>query len=154
MLPEHKIDYDTALNLLEKAVADKGEDYRYTIQGCFSHSVYKDRDLWEQLTHLYPERIDRECKYFEQEFEEYGMQEPACIVGHAFSYIGITYEDVEDANVDGIHLMKSIPMTESARNLWLEAQKFQDEGFPWGEAIKRAVELVPKPTLEVNDEDI
>lgn len=114
-----ELTYTDALRLLEKAVADKGEDY------------------------VYPHYNDG-CAYFEEAFRENAGQ-PSCIVGHVLSYGGITEEDLNGANMTGVRSLTGensrchvLDVDDETRELLRAAQAFQDAGMPWGHAVAEA----------------
>lgn len=121
-MSKKRLTYKQAVAGLERAVREKGEGYTY-------------------------ERVGGEegaCAYFDPE-----TKEPSCIVGHVFSYMGFTYEDIAalETGSSDPNLWSVSPVTdgllddllaESTRRLLVEAQYLQDRGEPWGEALKGA----------------
>lgn len=116
------IDYDTALNLLQRAVNEKGEDY-----------VYKRKEPFGS------------CMYFDEN------KQPDCIIGHVLSYLGITYDNLstatlkgEDVNITAVNTLMyhKVIATDSVKTKTLlkKAQIYQDEGSTWGTALELAIE--------------
>jgi hypothetical protein len=107
------INYEEARALLEKAIADKGEDW-----------VYPD---WTS-----------NCVYF------YADGTPACIIGHALSYAGVTLQELGSGNeIDVDALARSygwVAMDEDAIKLFEVVQEEQDRGKPWGEAYQAGLD--------------
>jgi len=113
--------YTDALRLLKKAVADKGEDYKYESVGGHYH-----------------------CQYFDQ-------GQPSCIVGHALAADGVTEQDLREADpsrhlnlVDVGTLAKRglLEMDDATQKLLGTVQDEQDCGTPWGEALRIAQQAV------------
>lgn len=103
------IEYEQALELLNRAVAEKGEDFIIT---------------------------DGVCQYF---YPDSGT--PCCIVGHAISYLGYTFDDVrgfnQEADVAVLDSELGLGLTSQAHDLWRNAQISQDQGRSWGYAVTR-----------------
>lgn len=116
-------DSEAIQGLLERAVAERGEDFIYPDQS--------DADS--------PWRLHAEagvCRYARAD-----TGEPACIVGLVLSYIGLF--DVAKANEGkGIYQFGvELPITAGGLRMLQRAQGTQDSGASWGVALKRA--LVP-----------
>lgn len=82
------------------------------------------------------------CRYFDD-------GEPACIVGHVFSYVGATEGDlhmgydahqVASANTAELRTIdvQGVKITPKAREVLSAAQQAQDRGKTWGNALKSA----------------
>lgn len=106
-----KLDYNEALELLGRAVQEKGAEYFYEIGD--THSCG--------------------CVYFRD-------NKPACIVGHVLAYKGVKPEDLRpeenEANVSALGIGEDYRAT--ALLDW--AQAYQDRGVTWGEAVAKAIE--------------
>lgn len=111
--------YTDALRYLEKAVAEKGEDY------------------------VYPS-YQEGCEYFESVYGS-NTGQPSCIVGHVLSYNGVTREDLGGGlNSSGVLTLNSqhpngvLDVDDATEDLLVFAQRFQDNGMPWGQAVAEA----------------
>ncbi len=65
-------------------------------------------------------------------YREYGK--PSCIIGHVLDRMGVTYNPRWEARNAG-YILKDAP-DELTRAL-VEAQKYQDKGMTWGNALER-----------------
>ncbi|AAN01695.1 hypothetical protein P755_gp083 [Mycobacterium phage Quink] len=98
--------------------------------------------LAEEVKRLAAEYPDKQaaCQYFESD-----TGEPCCIVGHALAKFGYTYADAKrqwNTGVDVGELFhkgvialgdgESYDLLDGLR----EVQSAQDDGLPWGEAVK------------------
>lgn len=110
-----ELDYGQALVFLEKAVADKGPDYVYRRTTPVTESEYE---------------TGQTCLYFEQ-------GQPSCIVGHVMSYMGVTHSR-EGINAGHALTEAGIAADARTRRFLEEVQEKQDNGVPWGEAVRRA----------------
>lgn len=137
-IPQRTITRDDALTLIRTAVEDRGADYTYPDTAEF-------------------EGADVTCRYFADEgteADEFGQtaenpHPPACIVGHALSQLGVTYEDMQAVYVPNGNpntasartLLRRLPgldVTPEAEEVFAEAQDMQDGGRTWGDALARA----------------
>lgn len=112
-----ELSYTDALRYLEKAVAEKGEDYQYA-------------DFRGGLT--------TSCVYFRGD-------QPSCIVGHVLYYNGMTRNelnrDIRDFNRSSVQTLSNqgfIAVDNDTRHLLQRAQNLQDNGVPWGQAVEGA----------------
>jgi hypothetical protein len=105
-----KLSYEEALDLLNRAIAEKGADYVY------------------QRT-----ADDDSCAYFKN-------GEPSCIVGHVLAYKGVTQEDLPENKNTAIVIALRIAQDDRTERLLDSAQSYQDTGTPWGDAVKSALE--------------
>jgi hypothetical protein len=148
-----EIGREQAVALLERAVAEKGADYKYT-----------------PVPH--PTR-GSQCQY---QFDG----APSCIVGHALTYVGVPVEalvkldtaegwwndefennnpvededdedrgwyveatDIESLTDSGaLTAATNVVLTREAERIFLQAQTKQDNNTPWGEAVEAAKALV------------
>jgi len=116
------IDKAKAFELLDAAVALKGADY------------------------VLPK--GEGCLYFEEDGTT-----PVCIVGHALASLGVKLGDLsslgkEDRSyrspeADNERVFRStevagVEVSENARVVFDQVQAYQDEGWPWGEAVSMA----------------
>lgn len=110
------IDSDKAIELLRRAVNERGADHR-------------------AFTPLELETGEASCLYFNPV-----SGQPSCIVGQAFSYLGYNYGDFGDVNGSMIHVVREVvPMTDDAADIFAAAQGVQDQGRTWGDAFDEAV---------------
>ena len=110
--------------LLAEAVAEKGADYVYTTPD------------GEQGN----EDVSPNCFYV------HGFQ-PGCIVGHVLHKAGVSLASLreeESNNASGVlsSLRPDLPYEPGVDVLLNEAQQAQDQGVPWGEAVRLALQEV------------
>ena len=125
MFPIETLTYDRALSLLNAAIAEKGEDYKYPKNpSVFGGCVYFDPDT----------------------------RQPSCIIGHVLAHLGVTAEDMEiDSPLPGIgsrnvstftalvrakNIRVDSPRTEALLQV---AQEERDQGSSWGDAVAAAL---------------
>lgn len=122
-----RIDTAEALALLERAVAEKGEDYIYPqlakVAGKF---IYGPDDYHsDNGVCVYQTRYTRQ---------------PACIVGHALHYRGLLQNVVDAGRNEGCgpHILadKLGLFTGDAADFLSEVQGAQDGGKTWGAALR------------------
>lgn len=128
------VTFEEVTKLLEQAVAEKGADYRY------QKTSTDDSDGVALCFNFDPK-----------------TKQPSCIVGHVYSYIGITAQDLDlrDADGNGVDFMTAnhqevreflelshVTFDQKADNLLYEVQVWQDSGLTWGEAYVQALEDV------------
>lgn len=111
------IDVDGALALLDRALADHGEDH-----------IYSDGPSNIRCTYAYEGR-------------------PSCIVGHAMHFAGVAVAQLEaldgrdgGSGVDWLYKNGELPLavTRGAARVLQVAQEAQDGGYAWGLAVERA----------------
>lgn len=104
--------YTEAVALLDRAVAERGEDY-----------VYPE----EERTAM------GDCRYF---FDGH----PSCIIGHVLAYKGIGAEQIKDyeGKYVGAVISKFFVPAIDVALLFTEAQSMQDNGHSWGQAVSEA----------------
>jgi hypothetical protein len=115
-----KVNRARILELLKKAVDEKGADYVYPKQA----------------------RPDgNSCVYVHK-------RKPSCIAGHVFHALGVplkTLSKLEGNSVAGVLDPKQWPagvrvkveLTPAAKETLGDAQSHQDNGYPWGEALAK-----------------
>jgi len=113
--------YQSALDALEKAVADRGEEYVYPRQGTSYNSS---------------------CLYWHKD-----EQAPGCLVGLVLHQLGVSAEVLESFGPASIKMLATslpylggVEMSPAAIGLMAAVQRYQDRGEPWGVALKLAVE--------------
>lgn len=121
------VDQKLAVELLERAVAEKGADYIYFPPGSSGTCLYDNGDT------------------------------PGCIVGHALSYLGVSNPDLgrlDDApdnsdeisssgilplsNTRVLEAITGVTLTPEAEEVWAIAQRYQDDKVSWGLAVSHA----------------
>lgn len=102
------------LALLNRAVAEKGKDYRYP-KGFAPFSIGETLCLYR--------RADN--------------GQPACIVGHVLSYLDVLDEAVEMRGAADMGVTQRL-FDRASLNLLDYVQQHQDEGMTWGEAVERS----------------
>lgn len=126
-----EVTYERALETLREVVAGR-EDYVYP---------YSNGET------------NYDCKYFEDVIEvaHGGFYEdfeypdhpdrgaPSCIVGHVLHRWGVTLNDVEGMNSDGVHGIGLLFADAKAEQLLMRAQTLQDLGDTWGDALYEAI---------------
>lgn len=113
------IDKEQALELLDRAVHQEGygEDYVYT-----DHHEY--------------------CMYADS------RDEPKCLVGHALHLAGVDISrlshptdldgNIIDTDIFTLHEFKKVDLANEAAVVFDRAQRSQDSGETWGEALEAA----------------
>ena len=111
-----ELKFEQAVELLNRAVDEKGADFTYD-------------------THPFTS-----CVYYESDGT------PSCIVGHVFSYLGITKDDLTDPshNQEGLGLMYNSYLEVDYQTLELleKVQSLQDNEVSWGQAVDEAIDHV------------
>lgn len=108
-----QIDAQRALDLLEKAVAERGEEYVY-------------QPVW------FPGRSELSCVYVDQD------EQPSCIVGMALTLHGIPAETLARVNDFAADCLPTEWVTTEAAYILRHAQRLQDRGLAWGAAVRNA----------------
>lgn len=141
--PTH-LTYDTVLNALEKAVADRGAGYVYLprVHGTGTSCLYWHKD----------------------------EEAPGCLVGTALHHLGLSGEVLDDfgpVNFNSLlkypHFQNHLTVDPDAARLLATVQIYQDRQVPWGRALKQAVadvnvakaamrQATPAPCLKVTTE--
>lgn len=119
--PMKFLDYDMAVNLMEKAIGERGEDYIY--------EPIRQRELPGGDAEVVA------CLYFAE-------GEPSCLVGHVLSYMG--YDSAPEGNVASPTLADGmgIDIDVDTADLLDTVQQGQDKGMPWGRALTEALAIV------------
>jgi hypothetical protein len=99
-----------ALRLIERAVEERGRDFRYSDY----EGDWADPDV---------------CSYRQPDGT------PACIVGLALSYVGLLDKLIEDDTIVGQQASFYDEIDPEAIGVLSAAQMSQDSGEPWGEAL-------------------
>jgi uncharacterized protein with LGFP repeats len=130
-LPKPKLSYEDAVLFLEKAVADRGADYVYPHQLLSPSTGQQNGD--EEETG---------CVYFDHE-----TNQPSCIIGHVFSYMGIAALDVRGYEGQTVQVLAGsesrlglFDADETTVGLLARAQSFQDTRHSWGESLRYALD--------------
>ena len=113
-----RIEYAEAVELLQRAVAEKGADYVYDPDSANPGSYG--------------------CAYFQQDGT------PSCLVGHVIAYKGLTKGLLGVWNGSDVDLLVErgfLDLDERAQWLLANAQNLQDNGKSWGEALDGAIEF-------------
>lgn len=103
-----------ALALLERAVEERGADFTYNVAFPEHHGI---------------------CQYFDHDTDE-----PCCIVGLCLAYLGFGAGDLYDdeGETADVVLDDRFGFTVCATEVMREAQRVQDNGGNWGEALEVA----------------
>lgn len=110
------VDVDEALELLQRAVDEKGENFVYQRSPKAGGCLYVHDDV------------------------------PGCIVGHVLHYLGVPLDAmstvegkwINQADVTWLLIGCGISLTYKALRILIEAQFIQDGGRPWGDALAAA----------------
>jgi hypothetical protein len=121
MAENYTLTRDKAIELLERAVAEKGEDFVYTS----------------------PVRGSGVCQYIDD------SNNPSCIVGHAFKYLSDElgnhdiFAELNEHEGSSAHdiVLPGVTITPKASMVLAIAQDVQDSmEYTWGNALERARE--------------
>lgn len=119
MTNKNRLTYNEAVELLQRAVQEKGADFKFPAYGS--------------------------CTYFAGD----NLDQPNCIVGHVLAYKEITHDDIEDlsgyehANDRAITDLgpQVFPrLAKKTQRLLAETQLRQDGGYTWGEALEYGIQ--------------
>lgn len=125
------LDLAKAQFLVDQAIKQRGEDYKYEKQG-FSCLYVHPSEVWNE------------------EYEEYDLNyedaTPGCLVGLAFIKAGVPTTEFESCNdEDSRALVRHLKRegfiesaTEDAQQFLYNAQASQDNGHSWGVAVEAA----------------
>jgi hypothetical protein len=117
-----RLTYNRAVELLERAVQEKGADY----------AMPKNEDGGGVVG----------CVYFDEK-----TKKPSCLVGHALAYDGFTYEDLGVNNRRAISCVGPElydRLADRTRRLLVHVQDDQDNGATWGSALEFAKEVTKR----------
>jgi hypothetical protein len=124
--------YENALEVLQKAVADRGAEFVYT----------KRSALIDDGKGGYT--VNYSCLYWHSDEEA-----PGCLVGLALHKLGVSGEALARFGAFAINRLAEdrpslggVVPSPDALHLLSTVQAYQDRGAPWGEALIRAVQLV------------
>lgn len=120
-----KFTLDETLALLDKAVDERGLDYKYPDAG-------KKNTEWRDEY--------GQCLYRNQ-----NTGEPACIVGLALSYVGLTHLLEEGASVTGLSAMLEAYFDRDSIDALKIAQSNQDLNTCWGDSVAQAHSYAGSP---------
>ena len=112
------------IELLGKAVEERGEDYTYP-------------EDWK--IYLDPDEQSGQCMYVQPD-----MAGPACIVGHVLYAYGLSLEELETIESrTALAAGLEFGVDSASVNLLMTAQRAQDSGQTWGEAFDLAKQELP-----------
>lgn len=129
------IDREEALTLMEKAVIERGENW-----------VYPKAVLSGTCAYFMPSWASAET------VEASGLRQdsPACLVGLALSYVGLTKEIIGNHNESGVDgVMVAVDdtddidwtLSEDAKIVFEAAQHLQDNEATWGDTLNAVREI-------------
>lgn len=132
-----KITREQITETLEKLVAEKGENYRYPGFNA-DGSKKKDPKYWYSFDEDRSQGTG--CKY------RYKNGAPLCIWGHALTRLGVKLnKGHENKMIDILMLDLNLKVDPSTLSAALTAQRAQDDGRTWAEALryyKEALDVV------------
>lgn len=119
-----ELTYERAVELLDRAVADKGEDYR-PVELCTIYELPIEATVGDWGTAR-------------------GRKVPSCIVGYAIWLLvgDKEFQGVNNGAVDGPLYSVGYATTEKSSKLLELAQIEQDTKQPWGVAVARAKQKI------------
>src|SRR5215207_3245486 len=104
---------DQTIELLQRAVAEKGDGY-----------VYPGADGYDTFS----------CRY-----ADYLTVAPSCLIGHVLDYLGLLSEAAEGHSANRMEVVHN-QFTPGSALVLRAAQILQDKGHAWGEALIAAKE--------------
>lgn len=120
------------LGYLDKAIAEKGEDYVY------HPNRQPDPDD--------PDEFMQMCEYVHiEEVDGEEVMSAACLVGHALAAMGVPLEKInrhEGTGASDVLAALGAVTSQDVREAAREAQRQQDMGAPWGEARQAYVNVI------------
>lgn len=141
------LDFEKAQQLVNEAIAEKGEDYVYEKEGNSCHYVHGITKAWDSLQEDYVSAFDDATT--------------GCLVGHALKLGGVPLEAMgaghrndSDANnlLSKLEQTGFITVVDKVRWYLNNLQQSQDLGTPWGKAAEAAARgKVLEPALELKD---
>jgi hypothetical protein len=140
------INYDKAVELIGRAVAERGEDYVYPYVSC--QNVLKAGEFYG-LRETFEANWRRGATQVPED-------QPGCIVGLAMSYV----LPLEQINIGGgivtmrstLHQEGLARFSTKAVNFLADAQGYQDNGYAWGVAMREAIKASASPYNGASDE--
>jgi hypothetical protein len=125
-LPPIELSYDDAVMYLEKALAERGEDYVYPTQVELDRNPMIDGD------------DDVTCFYF-----NHFTGQPSCIIGHVLHFLGVKHQELLASEGLGIHTIindrRVLTADQRTITLLRRAQAHQDIRKTWGDSVKFAL---------------
>ena len=151
-----KIDFARAQELVNLAIAQRGEDYLYNNphRDSYYSDEYNPREYADPAT---PENFSGgpACLYVHK--KRTGELEAGCLVGLALNIAGVPLEEFDQHNHDGasewIYQSKTVEATEKAQSFLLEVQQRQDQGLSWGAARDASDRTYMHLSDRFNDEE-
>lgn len=122
-----RIDLETAVRELDRAVAEKGEDFIYAFEKRDSSSS----DVFSMVL----------CNYTRRDPDS-GEIEPGCIVGMVLAACGFPVQEMHRTIgiIREVARNRSLPIDGDALLLLQDVQGLQDDGYMWGDAVREAKE--------------
>lgn len=127
------LDFEKAQQLVNEAIAEKGEDYVYEKEGDSCHYVHGIDEVWDSFEENYVRSFDNATT--------------GCLVGHALKLGGVPLEAMgtgyrNDSDADSL-LRKLedadfVSVMGKAKWYLTNLQQSQDLGTPWGIAAEAA----------------
>jgi hypothetical protein len=118
------ITYDEAVALLDRAVAQKGADYKY------EYITYSDGTKATRCAYRHPVNS---VEYFDDYSDEYT---PGCIIGHVASYLDVLGNLSEGIGAASVLDDAGFDFDSKVDTLFSVTQAKQDNGHTWGEAVR------------------
>jgi hypothetical protein len=125
--------FDQAKALLERAVEEKGKDFRYT----------QPKDEWGNAV----------CVYFDPD-----TKAPSCLVGHVLQYAGVTAYELESSlanfstDVDDLYRHDILKADGETLMLLTIAQSEQDMGQTWGDSVDEALSSYADRLIDLQED--
>lgn len=140
------LDFEKAQQLVNEAIAEKGEDFIYQKEGSSCHYVHGVTKAWDSYKEDYVSTFDDATT--------------GCLVGHALKLGGVPLEAMgtgyrNDADSDSLlnklGLTGFVTTLEKAKWYFSNLQQSQDLGVPWGMAAEAAARgKVVDPVVDHN----
>lgn len=116
-----------ALELITDVVDRAGEDF-----------VYEHKDMTDLRGSFEYGGLSRGCRYVEE-------GHPSCLVGHVLVRAGVAIETLNKLDVLGVSAKSladyGVRVDGKASNVLCTAQRVQDSGKSWGEALRMARQM-------------
>lgn len=125
------IGYAETLSIIEKIVAEKGEDYVYTNdpKTVTTANIRGDVDLFG---------VDADPDVFTPCYYRQYDGTPGCIVGNYFAALNPDFSVKEGENVSTALFNLELPVTLKTKEFLSRLQQEQDRGMSWGKALESA----------------